>query len=249
MREVYLGIVMCHHRFPLFRGARQHGPWVPRNWRASLLAAEAGESGLITGVDGSAVTTAATARGTAASGTTGSTTGSTASTTLTTTATTATLAATASTLATATLTTTAATAAARALRLGDAGVEVDGLLDLLLLLALSLASNRGEEVLLLVLEGLGVGPLLVNLGALVGLTDLQATVKTELLLGELGEVIGVRDALVLRLSSLLASGVLSEGLLLLGAGNGLSGLLVLELGLALSGARLGSLLVGTAMFW
>jgi hypothetical protein len=206
--------------------------------RASLLAAEAGESRLIAGVDGSRVATAAT-RGTAAR----STTGSTASATLTTTSTTATLAATAAAVTPTTLT-TAATAGA--LRLDEAGVEVDGLLDLLLLLALGLATGAGEVLLLLVLEGLGISPLLVDLGALVGLTDLQAGIKAELLLSQLGKVVGVGDALVLGLSGLLTGGILGEGLLLLGAGDSLSGLLIVELSLALNSAGLGSLLVGAA---
>lgn len=96
------------------------------------------------------------------------------------------------------------------------------------------------------MEGLGISPLLVDLAALVGLADLEVAVETSPLLGLLGEVFGVGDALVLGLGGLLASGVLSKGFLLLRLGNGLAGLLVLQLSLALGSAPgSGSLLLRT----
>lgn len=70
----------------------------------------------------------------------------------------------------------------------------------------------------------------------------------ELLLGLLGEVVGVGDGLVLLLGGSLLSGggILGTGVLLVGLGDLLAGLLILQLGLALSGApRESSLLVGT----
>lgn len=62
----------------------------------------------------------------------------------------------------------------------------------------------------------------------------------------LGQVVGVGDGLVLRLGRFL-SGVLSGSILLLGLGNGLTGLLILQLGLALNGTRGGGSLVGSTM--
>lgn len=151
-------------------------------------------------------------------------------------------------------TTTAATASAStttgALGLDEAGVEVDGLLDLALSLALSLASGSGEVLLLLVLEGLGVGPLLVELAALVGLTDLGARLKSGLLLGLLGEVVFVGDLLLGLLlgGGLSGSSLLSSGVLLLVLSDSLAGLLVLKLSLAfVSTPGLGSLLVGATV--
>ena len=189
-----------------------------------LFAAEAWEGRLILSVDGSGSSVLATASAAAEVATT-------------------------STPALTTATATAAsstTAATGALRLDEAVVEVDGLLDLALPLALLLAAAADEVVLLLVLEGLGALPLLVELAALVGAADAQAALEGELLLGLLGEVVGVGDALVLGLGRLLGSGVLGEGLLLLGLSDGLTGLLVLQLSLTLSGAPgSGSLLLGT----
>jgi hypothetical protein len=148
-------------------------------------------------------------------------------------------------------TTTAATASAStttgALGLDEAGVEVDGLLDLALSLALGLASGGGKVLLLLVLEGLGVGPLLVELAALVGLTDLGAGLKSGLLLGLLGEVVFVGDLLLGLLlgGGLSGSSLLSSGVLLLVLSDSLAGLLILKLSLAfVSTPGLGSLLVG-----
>lgn len=60
-------------------------------------------------------------------------------------------------------------------------------------------------------------------------------------------VVGEGDALVFGLSGLLSSGILSL-VLLLRLGNGLTGLLVLKLGIAFGGTpRLSSLLVGTTV--
>jgi hypothetical protein len=206
---------------------------------SSLFATEARESRLVAGVDGGSVLTTATGGATEAA-------------TATVTAT-ATVAAASTTLTTASTTTTTGAGAATAsatgtLGLDEAGVEVDGLLDLALALTLLLGSASGDvDVLVVLLEGFGVGPLLVELGALVGLADLEASVEAELLLGELSKVVGVRDALILGLSRLLASTILNKSLLLLALSDGLASLLVLQLGLTLVGAP-GSvgLLVGSA---
>lgn len=211
--------------------------------RASLFAAKAGESGLVLGVDGSGVLAASSLllRGV----TTTLLLGSTASLSTTT----ASLAATAAITASATaLTTTATTSAASgALRLDEAGVKVDGLLGLALTLALGLAVGTGDEVLLLLLEGLGTGPLLVELAALVGLSDANASVESTLALGLLNEVLGVGDALVLGLLGLNGSGVLGGGILLLVLGDGFTGLLVLKLSVAFGGTpALGDLLISGA---
>lgn len=221
----------------------------PSLGRSCLFAAQAGEGRLVLGVDGSGVIATSTSATEVRRGRSAATLG-----TLTTLGTLGTLRTVTAGAATATLTTTstagtatAATAATGALRLDESGVEVNGLLDLALTLTLALASGTGNvDVLgLILLEGLGAGPLLVELAALVGLTGLEGGIESELLLGLLGQVVGVRDALVLGLSSLLASGILSEGLLLLALGNGLTGLLILQLGLTLgSTPGLSSLLVG-----
>jgi len=208
--------------------------WQEASGQGNLVAAEAGESGLVAGVNGSAAlssslrSAAATATGV-----------------VTTTATvTTTLSATTTTAATATAGTTSATTGA--LGLDESRVEVNGLLDLALTLSLGLASSGGEVLLLLVLEGLGVGPLLVELAALVGLTDLETRLESGLLLSLLGEVIVVRDLLLgLFLGgSLSSSSLLSGGVLLLVLSDSLAGLLVLKLSSTLVGTpRLGSLLV------
>lgn len=192
--------------------------------RRRLFASEAGEGRLVLGVD---------VRGTTTS--------------------TAEVASTATLAATLTTSSTAAAAAAAAaastgtaLRLNKSRVEVDGVLDLALTLTLLLAVASGDEVLVLsLLESLGVGPLLVELAALVGPTELEVALEGELLLGLLGEVVSVRKALVLGLGSLLGSGVLGKGLLLLRLGNGFASLLILQLGVTFSGTPgLGSLLLG-----
>jgi hypothetical protein len=201
----------------------------------NLVAAEAGESRLVAGVN-SSIALSRSLRSTAA----------TAAVTSTATVTT-TLSATTTTAATASASTTSGT-----LRLDEARVEVNGLLDLALALALGLASGRGEVLLLLVLEGLGVGPLLVELAALVGLTDLETRVESGLLLSLLGEIFFVRDlllGLLLSSSSLGGGGVLSNGLLLLVLSDSFTGLLVLKLSSALvSTPGLGSLLVRATIY-
>lgn len=192
-----------------------------------LFAAEGGEGRLVAGVDGGSILTAATSTAEVGS----------LSTTL----------AAAVTAATAAATTGTAASTAGALGLDEAGVKVNGLLDLLLTLTLLLATGGREVVDLLLLEGLGGLPLLVELATLVGRAELNAVLKGKLLLGLLDEVVGVRDALVLGLSGFPGGSILSNGLLLLGLSDGLAGLLVLQLGLALGGAPRGSsLLLGTA---
>lgn len=197
-----------------------------RDWcRRAYLSAEAGEGRLVLGVDvGGSTATRATAATT--------------------------------TTVTTSLTTTAATSAARAttastasgaLGLNEARVEVNGLLDLALTLALLLASRARDEVLVLLVDDNGGLPLLVELAALVGATDIEVRSNGELLLSLLGEVVGVRDALILGLG-VFASTVLSKGILLLGLSNGLTGLLVLQFGVTLGGTpALGGLLVGSTI--
>lgn len=199
-----------------------------------VAATEAGESRLVAGVDSSVALSSSL--GSAAA---------TAAVTSTATVTT-TLPASATTAATASASTTTG-----ALGLDETGVEVNGLLDLALSLALGLASGGGEVLLLLVLEGLGVGPLLVELATLVGLTDLEARLKSGLLLSLLGEIFFVGDLLLGLLlgGGLSGSSLLSSGVLLLVLGDSLAGLLVLKLSLAfVSTPGLGSLLVGATRF-
>jgi hypothetical protein len=199
----------------------------------NLVAAEAGESRLVVGVD-SSVALSSSLRSAAA----------TAAVTSTATVTT-TLSASATTAATASASTTSG-----ALGLDETGVEVNGLLDLALSLALGLASGGGKVLLLLVLEGLGVGPLLVELAALVGLTDLEARLKSGLLLSLLGEVFFVGDLLLGLLlgGGLSGSSLLSSGVLLLVLSDSLASLLILKLSLAfVSAPGLGSLLVGATV--
>lgn len=212
--------------------------WYEASRQGNLVAAEAGESGLVAGVDGSAALSSSL-RSAAATATGVVTTTATVTTTLSTTTATA---------ATATAGTTSATTSA--LGLDESRVEVNGLLDLALTLSLGLASSGGEVLLLLVLEGLGVGPLLVELAALVGLADLETRLESGLLLSLLGEVVVVRDLLLgLLLGGSLSSGsLLSSGVLLLVLSDSLAGLLVLKLSSTLVGTPgLGSLLVRAAV--
>lgn len=213
------------------------------------LRTKAGESRLVVGVEAGVVTATA---GTTATGEVTATVATTA-----TTLTTATATATTGTVATATGAVATSTAAAtagstggrRALRLNPGLVDIQDVLSLALTLTLGLAAGSSNEVLAVdLVESLGVGPLLVGLAALVGLADLEALTKTELLLGLLGKVLVVRDALGLGLGrSLRSLGVLGGGLLELLLGDLLAGLLIILLGLALVGApRLSSLLIGTA---
>jgi hypothetical protein len=208
---------------------------------ASRLFAQAGEGGLVLGVDGGSVLTARRLRVGVAATVAAAEVASSAA--LTTTLTTLTAAPT-----TRTTTTAAAAAASGALGLNESRVKVNGLLDLALALALLLADRRGKVdlVLLGLVEGLGVSPFLVELAALVGLTDLEAGVKGCLLLGLLSQVVLVRDALILRFGGLFGDrcSIFCGGLLLLGLSNSLTGLLVLQLGITLSSTpRLGSLLL------
>lgn len=134
--------------------------------------------------------------------------------------------------------TTSTPAAAAFLGLVIAVVNLDKLLSLALTLALGLATDTSNEgVLSVLLERLGVGPLLVDLGALVGLADLEVLAQSQFLLGLLGEVVGVGDALVLKLSGELGVlGILGNGVLDLGLGNLLASLLVLLLSFTLGSA-------------
>ena len=188
----------------------------------SLVTAEAGEGRGVLGVNrSSSLATAATAEVTTG-----------------TTLTTAT--ATATTLATAAAASTTGT-----LRLDIARVEVNGLLDLALTLTGLLAASGSEVILLVILEGLGVLPLLVEFATLVSRAEVEVT-EGKLLLGLLGKVVDVGDALVLGLSGgLVAGSILDESLVLISVGDNLGSLLVLQLCLTLLGTPRGiSLLVG-----
>lgn len=211
------------------------------------LFAKAGEGSLVLGVDVSSSRTTATSTTTGttlAAATTAITAITSAVTTTITTVTTAsttavtTASAAASTAFTAGTTTGAATGT---FRLNEARVKVNSLLDLALTLTELLATSSSDILLLVVLECLGASPLLVELAALVSLTDLVAT-KSELLLSLLGEVVAVRDALVFGLSR-LDLGI--SGGVLVALGNSLGGLLVLELGVTLVGAPALSSLLGS----
>jgi hypothetical protein len=148
---------------------------------------------------------------------------------------------------TASLTTTTATLATAASSTSTAltgrgsehtvAIELD--VDLLLALAftLSLGVLSGHENLLLLFAGqsLALGELLA--AALVGLADVLGG-QAELLLSLLNKVGGVGLAPVFgfRLGLVLALGGVSDSLLLLGLGDGVAGLLVLELGVAVVSA-------------
>lgn len=139
---------------------------------------------------------------------------------------------------------TASTSTASGVTLGwglnEALVNVDDLLLLALTGTLGLSGRGSDEVLLLLLlELLSLGPGLVLLGTLVGLAG-GGSLESVLLLSLLDEVVGVRDVVV---SLLLLGGaavsvdwgslaVLLQGDLLVTLGNSLTGLLVVELGLA-----------------
>lgn len=223
----------------------------------SRLCAQAWERRLVLGVDGGAASW-----GTSWSSSTGwSITATTAATSSTVTPAEWTLAT--ATTSTATVTTSSATSSAVAAGLwglDEALVDLKDLLLLALTLTLGLAGRGGNKVLLLLLlDLLGVGPLLVLLAALVGLAKLEsAVVKSGLLLSLLNKVIGVRDAVVLGLRisglQLLAISVnwcrvaiAGKGFLLLSLGNGLACLLIVELGVTLgSTPSMGGLLVRVA---
>ncbi len=145
-----------------------------------------------------------------------------------------------------TATTASAAATPGALRFDIALVNLDELLGFTLTLFLGLGANRGDEILVLVLDqGLGSSPLLVGLDALVGLANLEFGLERQLLLCQLGQVVGVGDMLVFGLLRDLVFGflgflgllgflgvVFGGSLLLVLLGNVLAGLLVLQLGFA-----------------
>lgn len=154
----------------------------------------------------------------------------------------------ATTLAAAEVAAEAATAAAAlAGRLLPGAVPLDNvLLGLLLLLLAALLDGGGVVAEVLLLDG-DQGLLL--LGALVGLAELLGGVEAGV--GavdlELGQVLVEGELLGLGLLG-LGLGVLGLGGLLLALGDGLAGLLVLQLGVAVGSAPgLGSLLLGTAV--
>lgn len=181
----------------------------------------------------------ASARSTATGSTTGSTTGSAVATGSTATATAAT------TLAAAVATETTTTALTGRLLPGTVPLD-NGLLGLLLLLFVALLDRSGVVSKVLLLDG-DQGLLL--LGALVGLAELLGSVKTGVSAVdlELGQVLVEGELLGLRLLG-LGLGILSLSGFLLALGNSLAGLLVLQLGVTVSGApRLGSLLLGTTV--
>lgn len=151
---------------------------------------------------------------------------------------------------TAAVTSTSATVAATAATatttgrtvLGGAGVVLpdDSLLDFLVLQLLGLGVPGGDEVLLVLL---GNGSALWHV---LDFTDLELVVELSSR-RLLGEVSVESDLLDLGLLG-LAFGFLSVGLGLLSLSDGLTGLLVLQLGLAFVGTpRLGSLLLGAAV--
>ncbi len=132
-------------------------------------------------------------------------------------------------------TATAATSSSGPLRLNVSIVDLEQLLSLALTLPLSFARCAGDELIIILLDKrLGRSPLLVGLGALIGLAHLQRVVgfESQLLLGQLGQVVGIRDTLVLRLSgSLLLSftfrgSVFSDLFFLILLSNGFASLLV-----------------------
>lgn len=133
-----------------------------------------------------------------------------------------------------------------------AKVDVDDLLGLALTLARSLTASALDEIGLGAGEGLALGELLA--GALVGLAGSERSgVQSGFLLELLSEVLLVGLGVVLLDLDLLTLGIDGSGvgddtsLLLLGAGIGKSGLLIVELGLAsLSTPAVGSLLLASA---
>jgi hypothetical protein len=115
------------------------------------------------------------------------------------------------------------------------GIELDVNLLLALTFALGLAPWASHEVVLLLTgQRLALGEL--GAAALVGLAHVLG--RRQLLLGLLEQIFGVRLALVLGFGLRLGLGdsVLVDGLLLFGLGDGLSGLLVFQLGLAVVAA-------------
>lgn len=187
---------------------------------------------------GGSTATRTTARRAAAGSAAGSATVATRSTTV---ATGGAAARSATTITTITATATATAATSRTV-LARAGVVLpcDGLLDLLVLQLLGLASRGGEVVLL---AGLLQGS---ALRLVLDLADLERLIQGERS-SALGEVSIEGDLLDLGLLGLSLS-LLGVALSLLGLGDGLAGLLVFQLGIAIgSTPRLGSLLLGTAV--
>lgn len=209
------------------------------------LGAQTREGRLVLGVDGGRVITTTTSAAEVVAATALTTSAST--TALTTSTSTAALTASTATLATGTTTGTT-TSAMGTVGLNVTLVNVENLLLLALTLTLGLGGSGGNEVGLFLDKSLGAGPLLISLAALVGLADVGAATKSQLLLGQLGEVLGVGDALVLLLlGNGISLGILSGSLLQLRLGNSLASLLILGLSFAfLSTPALGSLLLGAA---
>lgn len=155
-----------------------------------------------------------------------------------------TLTATTATTIAATVAPEAATAAALTRLTLPGTVPLDNVLLGLLLLLLAALLDRGGVVSEVFLLDGNQGLLL--LGALIGLAELLGSVKTSgsAFFVPLGQVLVEGELLGLRLLRFGLS-ILSLGGLLLALSNGFSGLLILQLGVAISGApRLGSLLLG-----
>ena len=114
-------------------------------------------------------------------------------------------------------------------------VELDANLLLAGALTLGLASGSGHEVLLFFLgNGLAFGEL--GAGALVGLADVLCGKRGLLGLFEKVVGVGLAPVLGLRLGVVLSLGVLLDSLLLLGVGDGLAGLFVSQLSVAVVSA-------------
>jgi hypothetical protein len=211
----------------------------------SNLCAQAGESAGVGDVGAGLVsTTASASTGFAATTSTLATTASTAelatafATTATALAATEFTAATTASLATATATlaATASTTSTALTRRGSehtVAIELDVDLLLALTFTLGLGILSGHEDLLLFLAGQGLALRELLAAALVGLADVLGG-QAELLLSLLNKVGGVGLAPVfrLRLGLVLTLGGVSDSLLLFGLGDGLAGLLVLELSVA-----------------
>jgi hypothetical protein len=133
----------------------------------------------------------------------------------------------------ATATTETATSAALG-SLNEALVNLKNLLLLTLTFALGLATGSSDEVLLLILVNwLGVGPLLILLATLVWLAGLRDTsAKLKLLLGKCGKVIGVGDAIILWFGLGLCISWRNLPFLLFCLGNSLTSLLILQFSIA-----------------
>jgi hypothetical protein len=134
-------------------------------------------------------------------------------------------------------TATAATETATSATLGslnEALVNLKNLLLLTLTFALGLATGSSDEVLFLILVNwLGVSPLLILLATLVWLAGLRDTsAKLKLLLGKCGKVISVGDAIILWFGLGLSISWRNLSFLLFGLGNSLTSLLILQFSIA-----------------